>query len=80
MQANGLVVMEEVEVDVQGFEQKGQTVVLCAIDGEFRRWAGVLVPMPLSGWCPCHYLAGAQAQYGTGAHVISWLVPRPIWD
>eukprot|EP00731_Ephydatia_muelleri_P033624 Em0034g6a len=33
MQANGLTVTDEVEVDVQTFEQMGQTVVLCAIDG-----------------------------------------------
>ena len=34
MQTNGLVVTDEVEVDVQTFEQQGQTVVLCAVDGE----------------------------------------------
>lgn len=32
---NGLTVTEEVEVDIQTFEQLGQTVVLCAIDGEY---------------------------------------------
>lgn len=37
MQANGLTVTDEVEVDVQTFEQMGQTVVLCAIDGVYMK-------------------------------------------